>query len=80
MSHADIICAYGDRGTRCATALTQETGERVDPEAVYKWREHNRIPAPYWSAFVASAKRLNIPGVTLEALAANAPIRQRPAA
>lgn len=39
-------------GTKVAHALTALTGESIDREAVYKWRERNVIPWK-WRAHVS---------------------------
>ena len=62
MDQATLITALGG-GTEVATWLTKATGEDVDREAVYKWRERGLIPwrwRPYL-AMLAAEKKVSLP-------------------
>lgn len=43
MQHSEFIKKLGG-GKVVAERLSEATGKRVDPEAVYKWNEFNSVP------------------------------------
>lgn len=71
MNHADVIRAFGDDGTKCAAALADAMGEKIDREAVYKWRLNGRIPPKYWRGLEAAAVKVGIKGISFHSLAAS---------
>lgn len=69
MNHADFINELGG-GTKVAELLAAETGEPIDRESVYKWRERDFIPWRWRPHLIAIAMRLGkhapknfVPGV-----------------
>lgn len=59
MDHAEFIEALGG-GTKVAALLSEETGENIDREAVYKWRGLNRVPFRWRPHLVVIARRIGV--------------------
>lgn len=59
MTHSEFIDALGG-GTKIAEWLTANAGEHVDREAVYKWKELDRIPWRWRSLLIVMAKDASI--------------------
>lgn len=59
MDHAEFITLLGG-GTKVAALLAEETGEKIDREAVYKWRELNRVPFRWRPHLVVIARRVGV--------------------
>ena len=59
---AELIEKFGG-----AAKLAGEIGEQAN--AIRQWSARNSIPARHWHSIVEAAARLQVPGVTFEALA-----------
>ncbi len=73
-STSAVIVALG--GDTEVMKYLKSCGWPVSVKTVHAWKTRDSIPAVYWRALTARARKLHVPGVTLEALASMSETRR----
>ena len=70
MTHSNIIKLLLTEGKRKYDRLSETSGISV-PELI-RFKHRGSVPSRHWAAFVTAAEKLDVEGVTYEALAKGA--------